>query len=216
MEKRSFYCPDIRNKRLVLEKHGYIMIATVILAGAVVILLAVCLYIYNMSTVSASQGIKRNLMSATVKSLYETISERIGEVHYLYSVNELDKEKNKCFLLKVLYTTDEWVNTDEWKANNCPSLSNATSETISGVENYPDFTYEFSDGQTAYIKIVSSSTGNTGINKERLLNVSGTSALPYGTQSVKPPPLPYVYKIVFLIKDKSSNSGLKFVGLYSY
>ncbi len=216
MERYGVRGSSIRNKRLALGNRGYVMVTTIILVGAVMILLSVCLYIYNTITVATLQGSKRNVLSVTARSLYNAVSRRINKDHYLYAINRTDEEKNKCFLLKVLYTTDRWTSIDDWKADNCPSGTNATSETVDGVEKYPDFVYKTEDGQTVYIKLVNSSAGNTGIDKENLLNVSGTSALLAGTQSVEPPPLPYIYKIIILVKDKTESSALKFVGLYFY
>ena len=198
-----------------MNNRGFAVVTAVILTGVVVLLISVVLYIYNTSTRSVVLGVRKTLDDTLSMSAYKTVVKRIDDDHYYYKNNQTSKESNKCFLVKVLYPTDEWTSQALWQNNDCPSLSDATSEDIDGIENYPDFHYTTSEGDEVYVKLVYSSTGNTTIGSSHALNVSGVTALPGGVQTVKPPSLPHVYKIDIVVKDKLG-STVSYVGVYLY
>lgn len=215
MERNSICNSFIQQLKEPLKRcDGFALATVIILSGVVIILLSIGLYVYNFSVKSIVLGESRNMDAVISKSTYNAVVQKITDDHYLYQSNKEYQEKNKCFFLKVIYPTNQWDKTDGWTINDCPNKQNATSSNINGVISYPDITFKIGSS-TIYAKIVSSSEGNTGISKEHQLNVSGTSTAITGTQSVKPPPLPYVYKIVEVIKDKYGDV-LRFTGVYLY
>ena len=196
------------------NERGFAVVTALILAGIVVLLISVGLYVYDASVRTTVLGERRNLDEVLALSTYRSAVEKIRNDRYLYNRNESSSENNRCFFIKVNYPTDEWSNASGWSGN-CPSVADATSENVAGIEKYYDLLYKTPSGDKVYVKIVYSSEGNTTVGGKYALNVAGTPALSTGVQAVKPPPMPRIYKMDIIVVDRMGNTE-RFAGVYLY
>ena len=197
-----------------MSRDGFAVVTAVILTGVIVLLIALGLYTYDVSTRTATLTARRSLNETLAMSAYRKMVQRINEDRYYVVSNQLSKETNTCLLIKVTHPTDGWSSQPDWRGN-CPSISNATADDMDSVINYKDLSYTTQNGAEVYVKIVYSSSGNTSVSRGHSLNIAGTSTLSTGTQTVKPPAQPSVYKIAIVVIGNHGDKE-EFEGMYLY
>lgn len=202
---------------MVQNQKGIALIVALILSLVSLILIGMALYISTQGTKLSGRLKSYATALAAANGAYEittSILPRIKEDQSfdLSNIDSLKSNKEKCLNIKLNNLTPNWTSVSGWSNNHCPSLNNATSSNIDDIRDYSDLKYKLGD-YYVYIKVTSSSLGNTQQQTKKKFNVGGV--VKHGLSGKTPPTMPHLYRIEIL-SEKNSSDEVHITALYAY
>jgi len=185
----------------IRNSSGMALIVALIVAFIILALGGMALYISTESTkISGSFKQYKSSIEAALGAYNETdriirlLNTSNSVVTYPDSSVLVDKNIN-CLKDKLKNPVDQWNGIASNTNNNgCPSLSKMKSTKIEDVIGYYDFKYRMGN-YNVYVKVVSSTEGNTNRVPESGRTVGGTTANKKGANVIYPPHIPFLYRI---------------------
>lgn len=201
---------------MIKNQKGIALIVALILSLVSLVLIGMALYISTQGTKLSGRLKSYATALSAANGAYEittTILPRIKDDQSfdLSNIDSLKSNKEKCLNIKLNNLTQDWTSASGW-SNNCYSLNNATSSNLDDIRTYYDLQYKLGD-YDVYIKVTSSSLGNTQQPSKNNLNVG--SVVSNGQSGKSPPTMPHLYRIEIL-SEKNSSDEVHITALYAY
>ncbi len=201
------------------NQRGIALIVALILSLVSLMLVGMALYVVTQGIrLSGRLRIYATSLSAA-RGAYEITTSVLPSIKDnqsfdLSKINSLEDSKEKCLHIKLNYLTQDWTSTTAWGTDNCYSLNEATSSNIGDIEKFYDLKYKLGN-YYVYIKIISSSLGNTQLPSNNLS--SGGVSSSGSSNNRQSPPMPHLYRIEILSENsKNSNDQVHITALYAY
>ncbi len=202
---------------MIKNQKGIALIVALILSLVSLVLIGMALYISTQGTKLSGRLKSYATALSAANGAYEIATTILPSIKQqssfdLSNIDSLKSNNEKCLNIKLNNLTQNWTSTSGWSYNHCPSLNNATSSNIDDIRNYYDLQYKLGD-YDVYIKVTSSSLGNTQQPSKNNLNVG--SVVSNGQSGKSPPTMPHLYRIEIL-SEKNSSDEVHITALYAY
>ena len=206
---------------MIKNKDGIALIVALILSAVSLMLIGLALYISTQYTklsgrlklyvtaLSAANG-AYDITTVILPSIKQSSSFDLSGISSLVGDNE------KCLYIKLNYLTQYWSANPSWSNYNCPNTNEATSANENDIIKYYDLKYKLGD-YYVFVKIISSSLGNTRVPQNTELNSGGVTSPKTGVDIVTPPKMPHLYRVEILSENNdNSNDKVHVTALFAY
>lgn len=206
---------------MIKNKDGIAFIVALIFTAISMMLIGLALYISTQYT-KLSAKLKSYVTSlSAAEGAYSITTKILPLIKYnpsysLANIPSLVGNREKCLHVKLVYLTPYWTLDPEWSNNNCPTLNNATSANVDDIVSYYDLKYKVG-GYYVYIKVTSSSLGNTQTPQNNKLSSGGVTSPKTGVNIINPPKMPHIYRIEIVSeKNGYSEDKVHITTLFAY